>query len=647
MYSVAVAGLIWLATPWYVDGDASACPGEGSDAAPYCTIQEAFDNPALAAGDEILVRDAATPYGSAEIYGQDGTSADPIVLRPDEGHAPIVGGRLEIGGSSHWTVRGFVFAAQGGAATHSALVATTSSEVVEGFVIEGNTFVGWSGPLVTDPADAVGVGVIHIASYPPSGGPTMVGPIVRGNRILGGRGKGISLANVSGATLERNEITDLTCQTEINGPGMSGIYVDDSDGTVVARNRIRDLDATTCPLGGDLRVIGVWVQSSVSVEVHHNLVERMGGQSGVGMGVDLIHSSNDASIHHNIVVAADQCGLCNGTMGSNGGARVRFVNNTVIGGLGSGLELLDGEDTEFLNNVVVGAGGAQARILTTAVTTWTFDHNVYLPERGEDNVGRFDYAAAVDFEAWQSGCDCDAATILADPLLPPLGTEDFTPGSGSPVLDAGLVEPEADRFNGRAPDIGAVEPPIVVGAAISAVEPDLIRLDLHSETSALRYDPGCAGFSITVDGAAAATTGCVLDGDDRLLVRLGATVPAGAQVGLAYEGWSLGNSDAIGGVVDGLVAPFELVVDNGSDSDPPPSDGDGTTEGDGTGDADATGGAITDGPPMDDDPSSGTESAGAGDYPGLSGCGCMGQPRRTAWGWWLLLVLFWRRRTMA
>lgn len=648
MPSLSWAAWLWLAAPWYVDGDAGACPGEGSDAAPYCTIQDAFDNPALAGGDEVLVREAAAAYAGAEVNDVDGSPAAPIVLRPDDRHAPILAGTILIGSSSYWTVRGLTFDGQGNAGASNAIRFETSGQVVEGAVIEGNAILGWGNDLVTVPEDGISSGIIHVASYPPSGGPTMIDPIVRGNRILDGRGKGISISTVSGATIEGNDIGDLSCQMGTNGPGMSGIFVFETGGAEITRNRIRDLDATDCPLVGDLRVVGIWLQGSASAEVHHNLIERMGGQDDTGMGIDVMNSSNDASVHHNIVALADQCGLCNGSMASSGGARARFVNNTVVGGRGSGLELIDGEDSEFLNNVVVGAGRSQARILTTGVATWTFENNVYLPARGRDNIGRFDYAAAVDFAAWQEGCDCDLASVVENPQLPPLGTEDFTPAGTSPVVDRGLPEPEAVAWNGRAPDVGAVEPPIVLQAAISAAEPDRIRLDVQSETSAFRHDEGCAGFSIAIDARAVAATGCELDGGNRLLVGLAEPAYAGAAVVLSYDGWSLSNSDAIGGVVDGLMASFQVDVDNGSDQVPPAGE-DGSTTGADAGDAssDDNGATSTSGPDPDGSTAA-DSSAGAGDYPGLDGCGCNQRPSKApAFGVWLAFALLLRRRTIA
>src|SRR5687768_2091727 len=99
----ALVHVLWVAAPWYVDGDAQ-CPGDGSDAAPFCTLQGAFDNDALAAGDEILVRTAAAPYEGARIGGTDapasisGTTDEPIVLQPDAGHSPVLTGGIELYG---------------------------------------------------------------------------------------------------------------------------------------------------------------------------------------------------------------------------------------------------------------------------------------------------------------------------------------------------------------------------------------------------------------------------------------------------------------------------------------------------------------------------------------------------------------------
>jgi hypothetical protein len=649
------AAWVVIAATWYVDGNAADCSTGPTE--PFCTLQEAFDNPALAPGDEILLRDAATPYGGGEVAGIDGSAAAPIVLRPDDGHAPIVGGRIQLSSSSHWIVRGLTFDGGGTEPGHTAISATTGDEVITGVVIENNTIVDWGGPLITIPEDGTSAAVIAVSSYPSIADSALVDPIVRNNRILDSRGKGIAVVNANGATVEANEVAQMRCQMETNGPGMSGVYLYNVEAGTVARNRIHDFDATPCTLDGELRVVGVWIHDAELAEIHHNLVERMGGQNGVGMGIDLIQSADDCTVHHNVILDADQCGLCNGVLASGGGDGARFVANTVIGGRRFAIDLAAGENAEFVDNVAVGAGVAQVRLLRTAeitfeggVSTWTFENNLYFPAQGEDNVARFEYDSSVGFDAWTSGCACDSSSIVADPMLPPPGTENFTAAAESPVVDRGIEVPESELWNGAGIDLGAVEAPIVIGASIAAAEPDRIRVDLESETSALRHDPGCAGVVPTIDGEPVAAVACELDGDAGILVRLAEPAHAGDVVMLAYSGSSISNSDAIGGVVHGLLQPFAIEVDNGSEATPPADTGDedGATD-DGASTTEATTGATTSGsqtgPGSVEGTATDTDSGGA-DYPGVDGCSCHSRP--SAWPTWaLLLLVALRRRTIA
>jgi hypothetical protein len=631
----------WLlfAAQWYVDGDAENCSTKGE---PFCTLQEAFDNAELAAGDEILVRDAATPYDGAVVIDVDGTEDSPVVLRPDDGHTPIFGGTIQIADCSYWTVRGLTFDAGGGEPGHTAIVADTGGDPMEGIVIENNAIYGWGGAVGEE---EVGGGIITVASYTADDVPLVHDPIVRNNRIVGGRGKAIHLSHVDGALVEGNEASELECQLQYVSPrtlenlvGMIGVSINDTNDVVVRHNRVHDFDATACELDyADMRAAGILLESSLRGNVHHNLVMRLGGQNEAGMGIDVINGSDDCSVHHNVVVDADHCGVCNGALAYTGGARARFVANTVIGGRGSGIELWGGEDSAFIANVIAGAGGAQVRLMRReflgfdgGVETWSFVNNLYFGEDGGDNIGRLEYGSAVDLATWQGDCGCDADSIAEDPMLAPGGTENFTAATPSPVVDGAMPIEERMDFNGRAADLGALEAPLVLGAAIEASAPDRIRLALQSETSPLRHDPGCAGFVVTRDGVSIATAGCELDGD-AILIGLSEPAYVGDAIAIAYAGTSVSNSDAIGGVVHALLQPFDLDVDNGSRELPPAESGDVAT--------DSTSGESTSGTDaITADASTGGTDDGGGNYPSAEGCSCRTGRGGATWPWLFIAI---------
>src|SRR5262245_45378677 len=78
----------------YVNNSA-ACPGNGSSATPYCSIQDAFD--AANAGDNIRIRTGSGAYaGASTPSGRSGTSASPIIVEPDTGANPNITAEIDI-----------------------------------------------------------------------------------------------------------------------------------------------------------------------------------------------------------------------------------------------------------------------------------------------------------------------------------------------------------------------------------------------------------------------------------------------------------------------------------------------------------------------------------------------------------------------
>ena len=404
-----------------------------------------------------------------------GRTAPPIVLRPDDGHTPLMGGRIELAGCSYWTIRGLTFDGQNTQLSNSAITVVGYNPDVAGLIIEDNTILDWDAPLPGE-GDFYYAGAISLESSPED---PVIAPIIRNNRILGRRGKAIFLNHVENALVEGNEIGDIRCQVYDNGNQTIGIHIEETSGTEIARNYIHDLDNTECPLSGDERVTAIYIHQGDDWQAHHNLIVRVGGGNAMlGMGLNTIQNADNASVHHNIVVEADECGLCNGARASGGSASVRYVHNTVIGGNRFGLDQDDGANSVWLNNLVTGASLAQVRLVSADSAGWTFDHNLYFSEE-PDAIGDFSGTPS-ELEPWQTACGCDENSLSADPLLPPSGLHNFTPAANSPAVDAGVETPEGNDFNGAAPDIGALEAPVVTAVTITAAEPDRVRIDIQS-----------------------------------------------------------------------------------------------------------------------------------------------------------------------
>jgi parallel beta-helix repeat protein len=116
-------------TTLYVDA-AAACPGSGSQAAPFCKIKSAAD--AAQPGDTVRV--AAGTYAEAVVPARSGTSASPIVYQADPG-ATVRGGTngFQISSKSWLTVRGF----------------TVTATVKEGITVSGSTSIVVTGNHVS------------------------------------------------------------------------------------------------------------------------------------------------------------------------------------------------------------------------------------------------------------------------------------------------------------------------------------------------------------------------------------------------------------------------------------------------------------------------------------------------------------------
>lgn len=658
MFPAAIVVLA-LAAPWYVDGDAR-CPGDGSDTAPFCAVQGAFDNEALAAGDEILVRAAAVPYAGARIGDVSprvsGTAEAPITLRADDGHSPIIAGEISIQHCAYWTIRGLVFHGEGDASPTNAIDIFTDGVVgeVHGIVVEDNTILGFGGAPELDEGAYGSTGVINIGSWTPDDTPMLIGPIIRNNRVRASRGAGIHLIRTRGAVVEGNEIADLGCQLDTSyldeetmefytRAAVVGLRVRRSPDARIVRNRIDDLDHATCaPFDVDSDgVYGIWADGALEVEIDHNLVRGIGAQPGEGMGIATTGSSHDARVHHNIVIDADRCGICNGIEAPGGADRLRYVNNTIVGGAEHGIDLMQGDGAFIGNNLITGSDDAAIRILAVEgyVTNWSADDNLYWDEGAGDGIGQIGWTVETDLATWQSDCSCDASSVVGDPMLPgSAALEDFTVATASPAVDAGGEYPEVAGYNGLAPDVGALEAPVAIAASMAANEPTVVRLLVeHSAEGALVIDPGCLGLAVEVDGEAMALVGCSTSGPSEIVVELAEPVWAGQSVVLAHAGSTITDTARIGGLISAFLRPFDLAVDNAVRGDPPDDTGT-TTDAPPSTDTSSTTSDVADtsgtGPELD---------AGAG-YPDAGACECSNRASGSATWAWLLLLMHRRRR---
>ena len=144
----------WLtniqAATFYVGKD-NACPGIGTSANPYCSIQNAFNK--VAAGDTIRIRDAGTPYSESAVLTTSGTQFNPIIIESDSGHSPTLRnsganaqtGVIHLADTDHVTIRNLSFDGTGVQTSRYAIAVYANTKHVVGIMISRNTIKNWGG----------------------------------------------------------------------------------------------------------------------------------------------------------------------------------------------------------------------------------------------------------------------------------------------------------------------------------------------------------------------------------------------------------------------------------------------------------------------------------------------------------------------
>ncbi len=640
-----VAHCLVVAAPVYIDGDAEVCPGEGTDAAPYCSLRDAVAQHTFEAGDELLLRDAAQPYDDelVEIFFRSGTAELPLVLAADAGHSPLIRHPVRFFGSSHWVVRDLTF--DGSESTNlRAVEFAAGNNMVTNVRIENLDVRDWGGGNVDGSAGAAAAIAVNAGD---EGDFTNV--VIRGNRITNGKGGGISSNRVDEVLIEDNTIDGLVCAPGIYeaDAAVVGLYFGGGRDASIRFNTIRSLDGSDCA-DGTARVAGVLLQGSDDTEIGQNWISDVGmGAGNGGMGLLTAQGSDDPWAHHNVIVDAEECGLCDDFTYSAGGVRTLFEHNTVVGGQ-TGVALYYPRDLIFRDNLITGASDFAVRMFRTpinpedtTVLSWTLERNLYDAESG---LFRLEHINDFDLAGWQDACNCDEASVDAPADLG-LRAEDFTPSVSSPAIDLG-DEAAREPFNGSAPDAGALEAPEIISATVRELEPDQILLVFGpGGTPPIRFDVGCSGFSVAVDGEPASPVGCESTGG-AITIRLGDDVLAGQAVTLSYEGPWVRDSSGLGGVLDAVLQPQEIAVANestmlgGAES----SSGTGGSDesGSGSGSISTTGDPGVTSTGSDDERGGGASSGGAGSgaqggFPSAQGCS-LGNGSRPHRGLFLLLL---------
>lgn len=620
------AGLLCLlpslahASDWFVDRDA-ACPGQGTDAEPFCSITEAF-GPTLAPGDTILLRESDTPY-PAQDWSQapDGTAAAPITLQPEPGHAPIIAGRLLLDGVSDWTLRGLTVdvrdAAGAGIEIRSATVVSRRVRVLDSFV-----FGGTSRAITAGSDSDLEIFDLEVA----------------GNQVSGGVTAGIELFRSVDARITNNSVEGVACSIDpfFQQEGITLIF--GNVGAEISGNVVRNFPACAEVLKtkrNELHFVGIRVRTSSDGDIHHNLVEieAVNGARFSG-GISIHEDSSGFNVHHNIVRVMGDCGLCDGADFGPASGNV-WAHNTVSDA-GIGLALAETTGAQVLGNLLMGrvaaaSVGDGSELASAAANAYA------LVDGGSDPLTVS--GSAVSLDDWQAACGCDADALTEDPLL--LVADGLSPAPDSPLVDAATDSVWVDAFGGSAPDIGALESPLALQSGVAEDGASVwVTVDVRAAPPLLGV-AGCGGLEVRRDGGSIPLQACAAEHDDAsgvttLTLALSEPLVA-ADVAEVVHLATLTDSRAIGGRVSARLAPFALALDTTTLGEPPDASTGSDSGDDSTGASAVDDGSRTGGVDATSDSAGQTDAAD-------DGCSCSTGHRAPASALVVVLLMAFRRR---
>lgn len=600
----------------HVDGGARACPGDGSEDAPFCSFSDGLD--AATPGDVVALRefDGAYPVTDWPGTAVDGTAEQRIVVEPAPGHAPVIGGRITINNRSYWTIRGLTIDGTENPSGPGIEVRSPSTSS-RGVHVIGNRVLGIRGRaiktgLFTD-QDTFDV-------------------VIEDNYVNGGVGAGIELTRTFDSTVRNNVVEGVTCTTG-QFKLQEGILAIESDRPEIVGNNVSNFAA--CAEGPEmLRATGIRARKSNNGSIRDNLVSVQAESGFVFAGGISIHEESGGwTVVGNIVRDSVGCGLCDG--GDFGFATDNlWAHNTVVSTT-TGVRANESTDATFEYNLLVGTDVAAS--LGSAETGASFRGNVFFTEAGA-GVAFDDRGDDFDLAGWAASCGCSEADAFADPQLT---VDGMTPGASSPAVDAGQGSSWREDFVGDAADVGALEPPAFVSGTISSDGLEVILEFDNAANPPLQPPDSCSAFEVVTEGNSVGLAACQFDhagGSTTVRITLSEPLYRDAVAELRTLPTLTDASD-----IGGAAATVEPIVVSLDTSELPLA-----PETSGSGSSGSTSVGPTSGESVSGDPSSSTNgggttdatSDGVGDQtpPSDHGCGCASTPRGSAI--WLLLLIF-------
>jgi hypothetical protein len=456
----------------YVDKD-YACPGNGSSATPYCSIQNAFN--VVNAGDTIRIRDSATPYDENAILTRSGTSSGRILIEPDSGHNPILRlsgstltGAIDLRNVSYVTVQNLTFDGNGINTSDAALILRRMTGSMTGISILGNTFKNWGGTSSHASTAKARAALFLNGGWcdSPCDG-QISNTLIQGNTFNSNRQAHIQMMNASNSVIESNTFIKAMCgkdsDTATNTQGIKLIHGASAGSTrnIIRNNVFRDWEPqASC---GVAHTSGSWDTSTVvwcdvnpnSGVIEGNLIYNINYRESTpsyfeSSGIYIEHKCHSWVVQNNVIYNLGHVGIKQ-RMATTTLPASQYLNNTIYNVGNKGFRIMDGKSV-IKNNIVFDAATAQITFDTAQPGLHDIDYNLYFDSAGGNKVGQWG-APTVNFANWKSACACDSHSINANPqfLNAPLG--DFHLLSTSQAQGTGLGGVDMGAY----PDIGSVE----------------------------------------------------------------------------------------------------------------------------------------------------------------------------------------------
>ena len=465
----------------YVNKD-SSCPGSGTIGSPYCSIQNAFN--VAAAGDDIRIQKASSPYDENAIAQSSGSSGSPIIVESDDASNQAiirytgngaVAGAMEFHDRNYWTIQNLTFDGKGVFTSTMAVWIGLSNSgrwssgpALTGFRVLNNTFRNWGGTeaqessLSTATQSAIGTLFISGGYGAPVGSFTIDGTVVQDNLFDTDRMIAISMTSTTHSIVQNNEIKNTTCGRQTSGgPGLAVVIdgmhlitgtVGFVTGDLFKGNLIHDHQLPgSCGLAptGD----GYWEADGI-----HGDVYPVGGtidsnkiwnidpanvHNGTSTGLHIEAGNFGWTVKNNVIYNIGYAGILNNQQTGSGPVN-QYYNNTIYSngsGAGNqiGIELRWG--FAVVKNNIIGVTDLPIYLRSQAITAGgiTIDYNDYWNQGTGANVASWNEGAITNFATWKTNCGCDSHSINADPQFVSSSTPDFHLQATSPAINAGIT----------------------------------------------------------------------------------------------------------------------------------------------------------------------------------------------------------------